>query len=61
VTVIVLLGVLLLAVMGCVCVFWDARGGAPRWVRVVAVVTLMAGEILEHTKTHSRRNRDSGE
>ncbi|MCT9010691.1 hypothetical protein ACWGKW_24035 [Streptomyces sp. NPDC054766] len=51
----VLLGVLLLVVAGCVCVVWDARGG-PRWVRVVAVVTITAGELLRYSEKHRRRN-----
>ena len=37
--VLVLAGILLLVVVGCVCVVWAARGG-PRWVRVVSAVTL---------------------
>ncbi|MFD9461414.1 hypothetical protein [Streptomyces sp. NPDC060027] len=56
-TVIVLLGVLLLVVAGCVCVYRDARGGAPRWVHVVAVVTIAAGEVLSSS---SKRGRSSG-
>ncbi|MFE7775813.1 hypothetical protein ACFU5O_18300 [Streptomyces sp. NPDC057445] len=45
-TVLILLsGVLVLAVAGCVCVVWAARGG-PRWVRAAAVVTLTAGELV---------------
>ncbi|WP_128379799.1 hypothetical protein [Streptomyces cavernae] len=50
--VLVLSGVLVLAVGGCVCVLWAARGG-PRWVRAVATVTLAAGELV-------RRSRSSG-
>lgn len=41
----VLIGVLVLAVGGCVCVVWAARGG-PRWVRGVAKVTLLGGEVV---------------
>ncbi|MET9879033.1 hypothetical protein ABZZ36_31035 [Actinacidiphila glaucinigra] len=46
--VLVLLGVLALVVGGCVCVVWTERGG-PRWVRVVASVTLAAGELLRQS------------
>ena len=56
-TVVVLLGVLLLTVAGCVCVVWDARGGGPRWVHVVAVVTITAGEVLIRS---GKRGRGSG-
>ncbi|MFJ7041993.1 hypothetical protein CTU88_19580 [Streptomyces sp. JV178] len=44
-TVLILAGVLVLVVGGCVCVFWAARGG-PRWVRAVATGTLAVGELL---------------
>lgn len=44
----VLLGVLALVVGGCVCVVWADRGG-PRWVRVVATMTLAAGELLRRS------------
>ncbi|WP_017235886.1 hypothetical protein [Streptomyces sp. SS] len=40
----VLIGVLALVVAGCVCVVWASRGG-PRWVRAVAAVTLLGGEV----------------
>ncbi|WP_329112464.1 hypothetical protein [Streptomyces sp. NBC_01353] len=51
----ILSGVLVLAVGGCVCVVWAARGG-PRWVRAVATVTLAAGELVRRS---SRTNRNS--
>ncbi|MBT2400178.1 hypothetical protein [Streptomyces sp. ISL-100] len=51
--VLVLLGVLALAVGGCVCVVWAERGG-PRWVRVVATVTLTAGELLRRSGKNRR-------
>ncbi|MEU6804092.1 hypothetical protein [Streptomyces neyagawaensis] len=44
-TVLILSGVLVLVIGGCVCVFWAARGG-PRWVRAVATATLAVGELL---------------
>ncbi|QOV45432.1 hypothetical protein [Streptomyces chromofuscus] len=46
--VLVLSVVLLLVVGGCVCVVWASRGG-PRWVRVVAAVTLGAGELARRS------------
>ncbi|MFJ9821542.1 hypothetical protein ACIRU3_41120 [Streptomyces sp. NPDC101151] len=54
-TVLVLLGVLALAVGGCVCVVWAGRGG-PRWVRVVAKVTLTVGELLRRSEKSRRRS-----
>ncbi|CAM5579187.1 Secreted protein OS=Streptomyces aurantiogriseus OX=66870 GN=GCM10010251_58150 PE=4 SV=1 [Streptomyces aurantiogriseus] len=50
----VLVGVLVLVVGGCVCVVWAERGG-PRWVRAVAAVTRFAGELV------SRAGRGSGQ
>ncbi|MBL1120326.1 hypothetical protein JK364_49760 [Streptomyces sp. 110] len=58
-TVLVLLGVLVLAVGGCVCVVWAERGG-PRWARVVAAVTLAAGELLRRSAKNRRRSRTTG-
>jgi len=59
VTVLVLLGVLVLVVGGCVCVWWAARGG-PRWARAVATVTLAAGELVRRSEKNGRRKRDGG-
>ncbi|MER5383866.1 hypothetical protein ABT040_26955 [Streptomyces sp. NPDC002688] len=56
-TVVVLLGILLLVIVGCVCVYLDARGDGRRWVRVVAVVTIAAGEVLSRS---GKRGRSSG-
>ncbi|MFF7211742.1 hypothetical protein ACFZAU_14590 [Streptomyces sp. NPDC008238] len=53
--VLVLLGVLALVVGGCVCVVWAERGG-PRWARVVATVTLAAGELLRRSDRSRRRS-----
>lgn len=53
-TFLVLLGVLVIAVGGCVCVVWAARGG-PGWVRAVAAVTLGAGELLRRSAKRRRR------
>ncbi|MFF2526585.1 hypothetical protein [Streptomyces liangshanensis] len=49
-----LLGVLALAVGGCVCVVWAERGG-PRWVRVVATITLAAGKVVQYSAKNRRR------
>ncbi|MEU0278528.1 hypothetical protein ACIOGX_03350 [Streptomyces sp. NPDC088147] len=51
--VLVLSGVLVLAVGGCVCVVWAARGG-PRWVRVVAAATRAAGELVSRAGQRKR-------
>ncbi|WP_245939298.1 hypothetical protein [Actinacidiphila glaucinigra] len=53
--VVVLLGVLAFVVGGCVCVVWAERGG-PRWVRVVATVTLAAGKLLRQSDRSRRRS-----
>ncbi|AJF70006.1 hypothetical protein [Streptomyces vietnamensis] len=50
----VLIGVLVLAVAGCGCVVWAARGG-PRWVRAVAAVTLLGGEVVRDGQRRSAR------
>ncbi|MGW3647566.1 hypothetical protein [Streptomyces sp. NPDC000878] len=55
---VVLSGVLALVIGGCVCVVWAARGG-PRWVRVVARVTLFAGEAAR--KGNSGRKSSSSD
>lgn len=56
----VLIGVLVLAVGGCVCVVWAARGG-PRWVRGVAKVTLLGGEVVRASRRRSHQQQgDSG-
>ncbi|MCX5229030.1 hypothetical protein ABZY16_06135 [Streptomyces sp. NPDC006553] len=53
--VLALTGVLVLAIGGCVCVVWAARGG-PRWVRGVAAVTLTLGSMVRS----SNRRRGVG-
>ncbi|WP_329365328.1 hypothetical protein [Streptomyces sp. NBC_01483] len=52
--VLVLAGLLVLVVGGCVCVVWASRGG-PRWVRGVASVTLVMGELLRASMKSNRR------
>ncbi|MFE5819297.1 hypothetical protein [Streptomyces sp. NPDC056479] len=54
--VLVLVGVLLLVVGGCVCVVWAARGG-PRWVRVVSSVTLGLAEVVAMLARGSGKSR----
>ena len=56
--VVVLLGVLALAVGGCVCVVWAERGG-PRWVRGVAAVTRFAGELVSRSGKSGSTSRSS--
>ncbi|MEV0319006.1 hypothetical protein ACIBKX_05705 [Streptomyces sp. NPDC050658] len=58
-TVVTLLGILALAVGGCVCVVWAERGG-PRWVRVVAALTRGAGELVSRAGKSSGSSRNSG-
>ncbi|MEU0401825.1 hypothetical protein ABZ318_16580 [Streptomyces sp. NPDC006197] len=50
----VLIGVLALAVAGCASVVWAARGG-PRWVRAIATVTLLGGEVVRDGQRRSVR------
>ncbi|WUW18555.1 hypothetical protein OG707_41055 [Streptomyces sp. NBC_01465] len=56
--VVVLLGILALVIVGCVCVVWAERGG-PRPVRVVAAVTLAAGQLVRGAQKNHRRNGSS--
>ncbi|MFE2721285.1 hypothetical protein [Kitasatospora sp. NPDC059327] len=59
---VLVLGVLVLAVGGCVCVVWADRGG-PRWVRAVASATLSVGDVLRYLHKNRRRggsNRSGG-
>ncbi|MFF6776613.1 hypothetical protein ACFY8W_24115 [Streptomyces sp. NPDC012637] len=52
--VLILSGVLVLALAGCGCVVWAARGG-PRWVRAVATVTLAAGALVRGAQRAGRK------
>lgn len=52
--VLILSVVVLLAIGGCVCVFWAARGDAPRWARGVAKATLLGGELTRSASGKSR-------
>ncbi|MDH6695640.1 hypothetical protein ACIQKE_12155 [Streptomyces griseoviridis] len=49
-----LVGVLALVVGGCVCVVWADRGG-PRWVRVVAAMTLGVSALVRGSAKRQRR------
>lgn len=54
----ILSGVLVLVLGGCVCVVWATRGGPP-WVRAVAAATLAAGKLVRGVGPTSRsRNSD---
>ncbi|BFV55488.1 hypothetical protein KCMC57_up05920 [Kitasatospora sp. CMC57] len=55
-----LLGILALAVGGCVCVVWADRGG-PRWVRLVARATVGAGELVRRAQRSRRRGVGQGD
>jgi hypothetical protein len=54
----VLLGVLVLVIGGCVCVFWAERGG-PRWARVVATVTLTVSDLVRSADRKGSGGRNS--
>nr|WP_030242713.1 hypothetical protein [Streptomyces sp. NRRL S-350] len=55
----VLIGVLVLVVAGCGCVVWADRGG-PRWTRLVAALTVRAGEVLPSVLRSRRRSSNDG-
>ncbi|WP_327413708.1 hypothetical protein [Streptomyces sp. NBC_01233] len=57
-TVLVLL-LLAAAVGGAVCVVWAERGG-PRWVRIVASVTLGIAAVARGLQKSGRRGRSGG-
>lgn len=59
-TVLVLSGIVVLAVGGCVCVVWAARGG-PRWVRAAAAATLAAGELARRAGRRDRSPSQSSD
>ncbi|MEV0240091.1 hypothetical protein AB0I06_09210 [Streptomyces sp. NPDC050674] len=58
--VLILSVVVLLVIGGSVCVFWTARGDAPRWARGVAKATLLGSE-LARSASRSPRSQQSGE
>ncbi|EKX69213.1 hypothetical protein [Streptomyces ipomoeae] len=59
--ILVLVGILVLVIGGCVCVFLAARGNAPRWVRAVSTVTLTVGELTRIASRSSGRSGSSGQ
>jgi len=54
-----LAGLVVLAVGGCVCVVWASRGG-PAWVRAVAAVTLAAGEAVRRPGSDRQQSGQDG-
>jgi hypothetical protein len=58
--VLILSGILVLVVGSCVCVVWAARGG-PRWVRAVATVTLVAGQLVRGSGRRGRSGNTSSD
>ncbi|GHD33559.1 hypothetical protein GCM10010313_79320 [Streptomyces violarus] len=59
--VLILSAVVLLVIGGCVCVFWAARGDAPRWARGVAKATLLGGELARSATRNSRSHQSGGD
>ncbi|MFI0139038.1 hypothetical protein [Streptomyces luteogriseus] len=59
--VLVLSVVALLLVGGCVCVFWAAKGDAPRWARGVARATLLGSELARSASRNPRSRQSSGD
>ncbi|MFF6954450.1 hypothetical protein ACFZAD_38260 [Streptomyces iakyrus] len=51
----------LLVIGGCVCVFWEARGDAPRWARGVSKATLLGGELVRSASRNSRSQKSGGD
>ncbi|MER7708404.1 hypothetical protein ABTX81_36630 [Kitasatospora sp. NPDC097605] len=56
---VLLVGILVLVVGGCVCVVWADRGG-PRWTRAVAAATIGAGRVLRSYQKSQRREVSGG-
>ncbi|MGW0561478.1 hypothetical protein ACWDZ4_12815 [Streptomyces sp. NPDC003016] len=46
---------------GCGCVFWAARGDAPRWARGVAKVTLLGSDLARSASRDSRSQQGGGD
>ncbi|MEW2610879.1 hypothetical protein AB0937_11810 [Streptomyces sp. NPDC047880] len=59
--VLILSVVVLLVIGGCVCVFWAARGDAPRWARGVARATLLGSGLARSASRSSRSQRSDGD
>ncbi len=59
--VLILSVVVLLVIGGCGCVFWAARGDAPRWARGVAKVTLLGSDLARSASRNSRSQQGGGD
>ncbi|MEU2749613.1 hypothetical protein ABZ613_25700 [Streptomyces collinus] len=59
--VLILSVVVLLVIGGCVCVYWAARGDAPRWARGVAKATLLGSELTRSASRNSRSQQGGGD
>ncbi|MER7478334.1 hypothetical protein ABTX60_11860 [Streptomyces sp. NPDC126510] len=59
--VLILSVVVLLIIGGCVCVYWAARGDAPRWARGVAKATLLGSELARSASRGSGTQRSDGD
>ncbi|MFI1510327.1 hypothetical protein [Streptomyces sp. NPDC020597] len=59
--VLILVVVLLLVIGGCVCVYWEARGDAPRWARGVAKATMIGSELARSASRGSRSRQSGGD
>jgi hypothetical protein len=57
----ILSAVVLIVIGGCVCVFWAARGDAPRWARGVAKATLLGSELARSTSRNSRSQQSGSD
>ncbi|MFF6781144.1 hypothetical protein [Streptomyces sp. NPDC012510] len=53
--------VILLALGGCVCVYWTARGDAPRWARGVAKATDVASNVVLRANSRTRSGNGGGD
>jgi flagellar basal body-associated protein FliL len=59
--VLILSVVVLLVIGGCFCVFWAARGDAPRWARGAAKATLLGSELARSASRNSRSQQSGGD
>ncbi|QNE75268.1 hypothetical protein F0344_12185 [Streptomyces finlayi] len=59
--VLILSVVVLLVIGGCVCVFWAARGDAPRWARGLARATLLGSDLARSASRNSRSRQSGGD
>ncbi|MFI7293514.1 hypothetical protein [Streptomyces sp. NPDC050121] len=54
--VLVLVGLLVLVLGACACVWWTARGDAPRWARVASAATLATGTVADALTSKNRKS-----